>query len=137
VNAEQAILFPLDYFYADGLSDPFGFNTPPDERRSEAELVRQSMRDWKLIVDGLHIDSLDQFAVGPLELTQTLPAGDNYYTCSGKEDVPAVVDPIYLVGHFALLPPPSPGTHRIEFGGTYSYSGWDYVNSVDFTFSAE
>jgi hypothetical protein len=137
VDTDQAILFPLDYFYADGLSNPLGFNTPPEGREGEARQILETMRDWKLVIDGLQIDELDQLVVGPLKLTQSLPVGENYYSCAGIEEVPGVADPVYLVGHFALLPPATPGTHRVDFGGTYSYSGWDYVNMVEFTFSAE
>jgi hypothetical protein len=96
------------------------------------------MRDLKLVVDGLSIEDLEAFQVGPSKFSQTLPRTHNRYSCSGSGRAPPeTVDPIYLVGYFALLPPPRPGKHRLEFGGTYSYVGWDYVNRISFTFTAE
>jgi hypothetical protein len=134
VRRDKAILVPLVEFAADGLNSILGIATEPSELESQAQQVLDSMRDLALRIDGIAVADHSFYALGPRRFSADLPGDPNFYSCTYEVyEVTGPRDGMYAVGYFILLPPPEAGTHTIEYAGTYSFEGWDFVNSVRVT----
>jgi hypothetical protein len=114
-----------------------------DERMTEADMkavlseIKSSMRDLVLKLDGAPVDDLTDWSVDPTLFDYTLPPEPNWYTCNGSSGVTGKISPAYFTGFFALLPPPAPGSHTLEYAGTLSYQGVDMSAHVKLAFTVQ
>jgi hypothetical protein len=135
VPAGKSILVPILMFTNDN------GGVAPDEQLSDDELVRSvtdvkdSMRDLALRVDGEALTGLEQAAVGPTRFGYTVPPEPNWYSCNGMVGVEGPIEPSWLAGYFVLFPPPNAGMHSLEYGGTGTYWGNDFVRQVRLEFA--
>ena len=118
----KAILVPV----ATCAIDPVGEDPEiaDEELEGWADEALASMRDLKLVVDGKPWKVGEDHAVAPIKHSVHLPSAPNFYSCRGVkgfEDV--VLDPVFITGYFALLPPPSSGEHTISYAGAQEILG--------------
>jgi len=91
----------------------------------------ESMRDQMLVVDGSSFP-MEEHVVAPIKHTALLPAAPNYYTCQGVEGYENLtLDPVYVAGYFALLPPPGPGKHTLSYAGAQDIYGVSQVSQAN------
>lgn len=138
VPSGKAILVPLTQFISNPdevPSDDWFTDAPPEERIRQ---VQNSMRDLKLRVDGFTVQELNDQSVGPLRFSHEFPAGKNYFSCMKRTfELEGRFEPLYIVGYFVLFPPPTVGSHILEYGGSLSYPNYDSVQQVSSTFIVE
>lgn len=136
--AGKAILVPLTQFISNPEeipADDWFTDAPPEER---ARQIQSSMGDLELRVDGFAVQELHAQSVGPLRFAHAFPPGKNYFACMERTfELEGTIDPLYIVGYFVLLPPPTVGRHRLEYGGSLSHPNYDYVEQVSSTFIVE
>lgn len=136
VPSGRAIGVPIGMFSNDnaGVEKPLS----EDELLESVVTVQRTVRDLKLEVDGRKIEDLEERAVGPVKSTYYIPPAPNWYSCrkmSGVED--ETVDPVYLGGYLAILPPPTPGQHTIHYAYTLTYNDVHIVSDVTSTFHVD
>jgi hypothetical protein len=113
----KAILVPLIVYAADNAG------VPPSDVKTEAQLkdsveaAVSTFTDVRLKMDGEVVDT-SRLRVETTKYSYTLAPEPNAYTCLGQPGVNGVVDPAFAGGYYALLRPPPPGAHEVEFGGT-------------------
>jgi hypothetical protein len=132
----KALVVPLITFF----NDKAGMDPPKtdDELLASVEDAFESMRDLRLRADGVSIHNLDEYGFGPTRYSYSLPPAPNWYSCNGVDNVSdTVVDPSFLAGFIAVMPPPEPGEHRLEYGGVLTFEGNDYALAGDTTFVVE
>ena len=137
VPSGKAIFVPLAGFYVDNA----GREPPLDDAALEAEanIWLESVRDLTLTVDGAAVGGgLDPWVVAPVRGDYELPPEPNVYTCVGLPGVTGRIAPAYAGGAFVVLPPPEPGMHTIEYGGTLTTAqGDDILSYVKATFMVQ
>jgi hypothetical protein len=137
IPAGKAIVLPL----ADDIIDNAGVAV--EEQWTEQEMTElitsemESMRDFMLTVDGVAIDNLSEWSVETTQFDYELPPEPNWYSCNGMPGVTGKVMPAFFNGYFVVLPPPSPGTHTLEYASTLTSAGHDYSAHVKTTFTVE
>jgi hypothetical protein len=137
VPAGKAIMVPLN-FIGDDNAGAF-----EDELRSDDEIIEnvdeihETMRGLYLIADQNEVAEADlaQYSIYPTSFDFNVGATPNWHSCNGFDDVEnTTIDPSFFAGYFALIAPPTPGKHRLEYGGVYSYFERDYYRRVDSLF---
>lgn len=126
----KAIVVPV----ADDIIDNAG--VLPEDQWSDDEMIeiidseRKSMRDLVLTIDGVDVGDLSAWAVDTTKFSYVVQPEPNWYSCHMYPGVTGVVDPSYFAGYFVLLPPPSVGTHTLEYAGTLTSEGQDVSAQV-------
>jgi hypothetical protein len=123
VPAGKALVVPIAVLGADNA----GMMPIPEEilKRSVAA-ARDTMRDLSLRADGVDIADLDQRGFGPAEFAYHVPPAPNFFSClhvKGVDDTD--VQPSYVAGYFAVVAPPEPGAHELEYASSMTVQGHD------------
>jgi hypothetical protein len=118
VPANKALFFPLVNAVADNAADPAHVATT-DQLRVIANAFLASIVESELTVsiDGQSVSGLARGKEGPSQFAYVLPANDNFYSARGVPGLSGTIDPSFTVGYWVLLPPLTPGTHDLKFGG--------------------
>jgi hypothetical protein len=136
VPAGKAIFVPIVSVSNDNAGVPEPVSNA--ELRSVVDEILPTMRDLKLVADGIEVLDLERGQVGTVEFSYYVPPEKNSYSCSGYEGVADVtVSPSYLAGYFALLAPPEPGEHTLDTSGVFTIPGQDIELTVSTTFTVE
>jgi len=121
VPAGKALVVPIALFALDNV----GVDPPltDGEVRQAAEEIKRSMRQLFLAADGREIEALEERGVGPAGFSYRVPPAPNFYSCSQQQDVAdTVIEPNYAVGYLAIVEPPTPGKHELEYSSMVTFS---------------
>lgn len=128
----KAILVPVAAFSNDnaGVRKPLS----EDELRQSVSKSKESIRSLVFEADGEKIDLAGR-DVGPVMFGYRVPAAPNAYSCNEQDGVEDVdVEPSFFAGYFALIAPPAPGSHRIEYASVFTYANFDFAFHVRTSF---
>jgi len=124
VPPDRAIVVPIAMYSIDnaGVS-----NALSDEELSDAATgAVMSVRDMVFEVDGKRILDLDRRRFGPTRTSYYIPNAPNWYSCRMADGIAdTTVEPVYLSGVLAVLPPPSVGSHVVRYGSTLTLRNGD------------
>jgi hypothetical protein len=142
VPAQRALVVPLFAYMTDNTGVPEDSPWSAAELASHAEAVMSTMTDMRLVADGIEIADPPRFAVGPLQYSYEVPPEPNWYSCNDQPGITGTIDPAVVAGYFAVMPPPTPGVHELEYSGVgraYSDNTWTgeqlpFSNHVKTTF---
>ena len=117
IPAGKAIVVPVIAYFTDLVGR--GPEVSAADLPAEADRIHGSIRDETLVIDGMPVEGLRDWLVSPQRGSYTLPPPPNLYACSpGGDDIEGTIDPVYYGGIFVILPPPEPGHHTLDYGGT-------------------
>ena len=135
VPAGKAIMVPIG-FYGD---DDAGLDA--DELRAPADIeenvdeLHETMRGLTLIADQNPVQDLSRYSVGPKAFDVAIGDAPNWHSCvAGVDAENTTISPSYFAGYFALIAPPVPGKHRLEYSSVYTYFDRDYHHRVNSLF---
>lgn len=132
----KPIFFPIINFGSDNAGVPPDQQLPETEIASSVNGAVMQMVDVTLKLDGVVVDTTS-LRVQATKFAYTLPSEPNQYSCHGAPGVTGPVSPAYQGGFYALLDPPSPGSHTIEFSGRQDRAGDPFRVSVVYKLSVE
>lgn len=133
----RAIMVPISFVTDDdAVSEE---KRPASEIEASVAAIKETMGELLLVADGVKIDDLSSYALGPTMLAYDLPSAPNWYTCNGWGEAigEMEVNPSYLAGYFALFEPPAAGAHEVEYASVQSYYNADYFFHVKAKFMVE
>jgi hypothetical protein len=135
VPEDKAILVPLNFIGDDNAGAFEDELRTPEEIEENVDEIHETMRNHFLVADQNNIEDLEQYSIYPTSFDFTVGAAPNWHSCSGFDGVEnTTIDPSYFAGYFALVAPPTPGKHRLEYSGVYTYFERDYYRRVDSLF---
>lgn len=129
----KAILAPLAAASWDNAGVPEDAQLSDDRLEESVAKIVASLTQAFLRADGNELNDVAEYIVEPYKLEYTVPPPPNWFSCSGLSDVHGKVGPSYVGGAFVLLPPPSSGSHTLEYGATVYVEGIKSVNDVKAT----
>jgi hypothetical protein len=112
----KALFFPIITYSGDNAGVPLDQQGTEDDFRNGINTAVNAMSELSLKLDGVAQD-VSPLKVPSTQYTYTLPPEPNQYTCAGASGVVGLVSPAFHGGYYAMVAPPSPGQHTIEFGG--------------------
>lgn len=117
IPAGKAIVLPVIVDFQDNGAVPLANVKTDDELRQSSIAQFQSIEDVQLSIDGQAVAPMAPYAIEAAPYTYTLPPEPNIFTCQGTPGVSGTYSG-YTSGYFVLLPPLSPGAHRIELSAS-------------------
>ncbi len=97
------------------------------EMRQCVESFLNGATNLEVDVDGKRIRDINNFRVQSVEFGVSWP-DDNVLTAIGEGPFPAgTYSPVVDDGYYVLLPPLSPGSHRLHFQGTWSWGATENI----------
>jgi hypothetical protein len=136
IPAGKALLVPIAAFTDEAATNDEPIT--PEELEASTQEVLSTTREQKLVTNGSKLSELEPYSIGPVPFAFEIPAQPNWHTCNGFPELERkTVDPSYLVGYFALVAPPPPGKHEIEYASIYTYWNSDFYFHVKSKFAVE
>ena len=132
----KPILVPLGTAYSNNVEeDP---PLPDEELEGYVADALAAMRDVTLIVDAQRIPVGPERVIGPVAHTVMLPPTPNFYACEEIEGYDNVLlDPVFLAGYFALLPPAPVGEHSLSYSAALQTFGVSYAQLGNLRFKVD
>jgi hypothetical protein len=135
VPRDKAIMVPLSFIGDDNAGAFEDELRTPEEIEENVDEIHETMRNLFLVADQEPVEKLEQYSIFPTAFSFDVGAAPNWHSCNGFDDVEnTTIDPSYFAGYFALVAPPTPGKHRLEYSGVYTYFERDYYRRVDSLF---
>lgn len=132
----KAVFVPIAAFVIDPAGEDSTLSAQVLE--DEADEALESMRDLMLIVDGKPMVVDDTRAVQPIRHSAQLPPVPNFFSCQGIDGyADMLLEPVYVTGYFALLPPPPVGEHTLSYAGALEVFGVSETNAANMVFSVK